>query len=51
MLCLFPLQVSSIPAVVGLRGGEVVGEFVGLRDAHFLKEFAHNLVTSPATET
>lgn len=40
-------QVSAIPAVAGVRGGEVVSQFVGLKDVHFLKEFAHNLVSSP----
>ena len=38
------VQVSAVPAVMGVKGGKVVAEFVGLRDAQFLEQFVRDLV-------
>ena len=35
-----------MPAVLGVRDGSVVDQFVGLRDSHFLEQFADGLIGS-----
>ena len=35
-----------MPAVVAVKGGNVVNQFVGLRDAEFLEQFARDVVDS-----
>ena len=42
------LQVSAVPAVLAVKEGQVVGEFVGLRDTQFLEQFANDILTSPS---
>ena len=43
------LQVNVVPAVIGVRGGEVVGQFVGLQNSQFLEQFASELLQESAT--
>ncbi|MBI4517759.1 MAG: tetratricopeptide repeat protein [Deltaproteobacteria bacterium] len=42
--------VSSIPMVLGLRGGEVVGEFVGAQPEAEVRAFIARLLPSPAEQ-
>ena len=42
------VQVNAVPAVMGVRVGEVVGRFVGLHDSQYLEQFATELL-DPST--
>ena len=37
---------SAVPAVLGVREGKVVTQFVGLRDTQFLQQFAKEILDS-----
>ena len=39
-----------VPAVIGVRGGEVVGQFVGLQNSQFLEQFASQLLQEETSE-
>ena len=38
------LQVSAVPTVIGMRGGDVVGQFVGLKDDEELDSFVSQII-------
>lgn len=38
------LQVSAVPTVIGVRGGDVIGQFVGLKDDDELDSFVSQII-------
>ena len=40
----FSLQVSAVPTVIAMRGGDVIDQFVGIKDDEALDSFVSKLV-------
>lgn len=38
------VQVTAVPVVVGMRGGEERGRFVGVQDGQTIRKFVANLL-------
>lgn len=38
------LQVSAVPTVIAMRGGDVVGQFVGIKDDDELDSFVSKII-------